>query len=142
MRTSEIFFDRVYLKHFRTGLPRNKNAVTIAVGSIGEDVYVGVAVCSKRDSFCRKIGRDIAVGRAKAAAQGRLLVGMNGYSCAPLGDSKVFYEKAALIAEHIVKKLPLKATQRVSAVNYDYLPKGTLYFFFDDCDDYSVASAV
>ena len=55
--------DEIYVTHLR------ELKTTIAVLLEGDCAMVGFATCSSKDQWCRKIGRHIAVGRAKKAMQ-------------------------------------------------------------------------
>jgi hypothetical protein len=57
-RETDLFNTNVVLRLF--GL----DAVTVAAFKTDREMVVGIAACSYQDQFCRRIGRDIASGRA------------------------------------------------------------------------------
>jgi hypothetical protein len=59
----ERYGDEIYVTH------DSKLGRTIAAVVDGGSIMVALAQCSKKDQFCRKIGRHIAVGRALKAAK-------------------------------------------------------------------------
>lgn len=61
-------FDKVKLKHFNEPFNR-RNGKTIAVIFEGENRYVGIAECGRKDAYSKKKGRGIALGRALKAAK-------------------------------------------------------------------------
>jgi hypothetical protein len=51
----------------KTGLRKINTRVTVAYRTVGTDLEYAVAFTSPRDNFSRKIGRQIAEGRLRAA---------------------------------------------------------------------------
>lgn len=66
--TMRRLFDRVSLMHC-INLPNKYRGtgVTFACVTINNMNYFGVAFCGKKDQFSRKMGREIALGRAVKA---------------------------------------------------------------------------
>jgi hypothetical protein len=60
-------FDRTFFFHFRKEVEPFA-AITVAVGLTGPSLFAASALCSPADGFCRKVGRTIALGRAKQIA--------------------------------------------------------------------------
>ena len=79
-RTWKAFVDTQVLRAFRMGQIRSYGpsawlpaacGVTICTihDDAGEEIGRGYAFCSAKDQFCRRTGRRIAEGRARAAAE-------------------------------------------------------------------------
>lgn len=71
-RNDASYFDNVLISHrngWRNTLHGTKNGCTVVVGLKDGSLYAGVSVCSKKDSFNRKLGRAIASGRAVKLAK-------------------------------------------------------------------------
>ena len=76
--------DETFIFHFRYDLHRPisggvpvpmqdkelfmRRALTVAIIFVGDTAYIGVAPCSWQDQFIRKVGYQMALGRAKRAA--------------------------------------------------------------------------
>lgn len=59
-------FDKVKLKHIRD---KNSNkGLTIACLWKNDMRYFGLSICNKKDQFSKRMGREIALNRAKFAA--------------------------------------------------------------------------
>jgi len=58
----------VIIKHLRRAKPEATCAILIK----DKKVYAGRAECSGKDQFSKKIGRDVALGRAYGAAMGQV----------------------------------------------------------------------
>lgn len=56
---------RTWIMHLRQGLRRRAAVTVAAVANEQGDVYIALAPCSTKDHFVRKIGREMALGRAK-----------------------------------------------------------------------------
>jgi len=54
-------FDRVVVRHYRE---KDGDQFTHAAVVTGTDIFIGISRCDKRDQFCKRIGRSIALGRA------------------------------------------------------------------------------
>jgi hypothetical protein len=59
-------FDNVWYFHFRE--VEDCKGITVALGSLWGTIFGGAAKCSMKDSFNKKVGRSIALGRAKMGA--------------------------------------------------------------------------
>lgn len=67
--------ERFYFSHRKVvGTGGGRLTLAITITPQGE-VYAGYSWCSPEDNFCRKIGRDKASGRARAAAMKRDIYG-------------------------------------------------------------------
>lgn len=53
----------LHLRKRVNGTPKPKGGKTVAYDVNGNVVTLAWAKCSKRDSYCKRIGRDIATGR-------------------------------------------------------------------------------
>ena len=62
-------YDKPFFFHIRNDLLKNdKNAVTVCFVPkvVGEKIFsIGVAICNKKDTFNKKLGRLISEGRAR-----------------------------------------------------------------------------
>jgi len=59
-------FNPVKFRHLR-GILDGKPFCTICTIELPNATLIGVAICSSRDNFCRKTGRDLAAKRARIA---------------------------------------------------------------------------
>lgn len=67
-RTRNVDMDNVQVRHFHYGKDRsvNEGVVTVAYDDKRNFVHCGIAWCSPKDNFCKKKGRDKAIGRLRS----------------------------------------------------------------------------
>jgi hypothetical protein len=103
MKNGNVDLSSAFVMHFRDVPPKlNKKALTVVAYRTNDGMVMGIAACSDKDQFSRRMGRTIAANRALK------LIGESSLEIKDKPSTKEARQAVYETAHDVVNRLPLR----------------------------------